>query len=61
VKLESEVIITVPLVKVQKRVVEATCASRRTLFRIVKEGKSVKNGATMAFPTPHKLRPKMRI
>jgi hypothetical protein len=41
--------ITIPLSKVQKRVVEATRVSRRTLCRILKEGESVETGNAMAF------------
>ena len=58
-KTESEVGIAIPLSKVQKRVVEATRVSRRTLCRVLKEGENVETGITMAFSTPHKLRPKV--
>jgi len=37
-KTESEVGITIPVSKVQKRVAEATCVSRRNLCRVLKEG-----------------------
>jgi hypothetical protein len=57
-KLESEVGITVPHSSVQKRVIEATHVSRRTLCRIVKEGENVKHGVAIPFSTPRKLRPK---
>jgi hypothetical protein len=57
-KTESEVSITSPLSKVQKRVAEATCVTR-TLCRVLKEGENVETGVTMAFLTPHKLRPKV--
>ena len=60
-KTESEVGITIPLSKVQKTVAEATCVSRRTLCRVLKEGKNVETGVTMAFSTPKKLRPKVCI
>jgi len=58
-KSESEVGITIPLAKVQKRVAEATHVSRRTLCRVLKEGENVETGVTMAFSTPRKLRPKV--
>jgi hypothetical protein len=58
-KTESEVGITIPLAKVQKRVAEATCVSRRTLCRILKEGENVETGVAMAFSTPRKLRTKV--
>ena len=58
-KSESEVGITIPLSKVQKRVAEATRVSRRTLRRILKEGESVETGVTMVFSIPRKLRPKV--
>ena len=57
-KTESEVGITIPLSKVQKRVAEATSVSRRILRRILK-GENVETGVTMAFSTPRKLRPKV--
>ena len=56
-KSESEVGITIPLSKVQKRVAEATRVSRRTFCRVMKEGEHVETGFTMAFSTPRKLRP----
>jgi len=56
---ESEVGITIPLSKVQKRVAEATRVSRRTLCRVLKEGENVETGMTMAFSTPRKLRTKV--
>jgi len=43
-KTESEVVIAIPLSKVQKRVAEATRVSRRTLCRVLKEGENVENG-----------------
>jgi hypothetical protein len=55
-KTEFEVGITIPLSKVQKRVIEATRVSRRTLYRILKEGESVETGDAMAFSTPRKHR-----
>lgn len=58
-KTESEVGIAIPLSKVQKRVVEATRVSRRTLCRVLKEGENVETGVTMAFSTPRKRRPKV--
>jgi hypothetical protein len=58
-KIESEVGITIPLSKVQKRVAEAIRVSRRTLCRLLKEGENVENGVAMAFSTPRKLRPKV--
>jgi len=54
-KTKSEVGIAIPLSKVQKRVVEATRVSRRTLCRVLKEGENVETGVTMAFSTPRKL------
>ena len=57
-KSESEVGITIPLSRVQKKVAEATRVSRRTLCRVLKEGENVETGVTMAFSTPRKLRPK---
>jgi len=57
--MKSEVGITIPLSKVQKRVDEATCVSRRTLCSVLKEGENVDTGVTMAFSTLHKLRPKV--
>jgi len=56
-KTESEVGITIPLSKVQKRVTETTHVSRRTLCRVLKEGENVGNDVAMAFSTPRKLRP----
>src|SRR5215475_91673 len=58
-KTESEMGIAIPLSKVQKRVVEATRVSRRTLCRVLKEGENVENGITTAFSTPRKRRPKV--
>ena len=57
-KTESELGVTIPLSKVQKRVLEATRVSRRTLRRILKEGESVETGDAMAFSTPRKHRTK---
>jgi len=48
-KSESEVGITIPLSKVQKRVAEATRVIRRTLCTVLKEGENVETGVTMAF------------
>jgi len=55
-KTESEVLITNPLSKMQKRVAEATRVSRRTLCRLLKEGENVENGFAMAFSNSRKLR-----
>jgi len=44
---------------VQKRVAEATCVSRRTLCRVLKEGENVETGIAMAFSTPRTLRTKV--
>jgi hypothetical protein len=44
IKTESEVDITIPLSKVQKRVAEAARVSRRTLCRVLKEGENVETG-----------------
>ena len=54
-KTESELGITIPFPKVQKRVAESTRASGRTLCRISKEGEIVETDVTMAFSTPRKL------
>jgi hypothetical protein len=43
-KTESEVDITIPFSKVQKRVAEATRVSRRTLCRVLKECENVETG-----------------
>jgi len=58
-KSESEVAITIPLPKVQKRVAEATCVSRRTLCRVLKEGENVETGVTMTFSNLQNLSPKV--
>jgi hypothetical protein len=58
-KTESEVGITIPLSKVQKRVTEATHISIRTLCTLLKEGENVETGVTKAFSTPRKIRPKV--
>jgi hypothetical protein len=50
-KTESELRVTIPLSKLQKRVVEATRVSRRTLCKILKEGDSVETGDAMEFST----------
>jgi hypothetical protein len=49
--------ITIPLSKVQKGVAEVTRVSRKTLCRVLKEGKNVETGVAMTFSTPRKLRP----
>jgi hypothetical protein len=58
-KTESEVGITIPLSKVQKRIADTTHVSRRTLCRVLKEGENVETGVAMAFSTLRKLRPKV--
>ena len=58
-KSESEVGITIPPSKVQKRVAEAMHVSRRTFCRVMKEGEHVEIFVTRSFSTPHKLRPKV--
>ena len=58
-KTESEVGITIPLSKVQKRVTEATRVSRRTLRRVLKAGENVETGVTKAFSIPRKHRPQV--
>jgi len=58
-KSESQVGITIPLPKGQKRVAEAKCVSRRTLYRVLKEGENVETGVTMAFSTLQNLRPEV--
>ena len=60
-KTESEVGITILLSKVLKRVAKATCVSRGTLCRVLKEGENVETGVTMAFSTPRKLTPKFAL
>jgi hypothetical protein len=55
-KTESEVSITIPLSKVQRRVAETTRVSGRTLFRAMKEGENVETAIAMAFSTQRKLR-----
>ena len=60
-KTESELGVTIPLSKVQKRVVEATRVSRRTLCRMLKEGESVETDDAMAFSTLHKHRTKFLL
>jgi hypothetical protein len=55
-KTESEMGTTIPLSKVQKRVAEATRVTRRTLFRILKEGENVETGVAMAYSNLCKLR-----
>jgi len=56
---ESKVGTTIPLLKVQKKVAEATRVSRRTLWRLLEEGENVETGVAMAFSTPRKLRTKI--
>ena len=56
---ESEVGITIPLSKVQKRVAESTRVSRETLCRVLKGGENEENCVAMAFSTPYKLRIKV--
>jgi len=58
-KSESQVVITIPLPKVQKRVIEAMHVSRKILCRVLKEGENVETVVTMAFSTPRKLSPKV--
>jgi hypothetical protein len=58
-KSVSELRITIPLSKVQKRVAEATRVSRRTLCRVLEEGENVETGVTMVFSTPRNFRPKV--
>jgi len=60
-KSESQVGITIPLPKVQKRVAEATRVSRKTLWRVLKEGENVETVVTMAFSTLRKLSPNVCI
>ena len=55
----SELGIKILILKVHNRVPEAMLVSRRTLFRVSKEGENVETGVTMAFSTPRKLRPKV--
>jgi len=55
-KTESEVGITIPLSKEQRRVKEATRVSRRTSCRILKEDENVENGVAMTFSDQRKLR-----
>jgi hypothetical protein len=51
--------ITIPVSKVQKRVMAATHVSRRTLCRVLKEGVNVETGVAMAFATLRKWRPRV--
>ena len=60
-KTESELGITIPLSKAEKRVAEATRVNRRTLCRVLKEGENMETGLTMAFSTPRKLRPNFAL
>ena len=55
-KTESEVDITIPLSKAQRRVKEATRVSRITSSRILKEDENVETGVAMAFSNQRKLR-----
>ena len=50
---------TTPLSKVLLTAAQATRVSRKTLFRLMKESKNVKNGAAMAFSTTRKRRTKI--
>ena len=52
---ESELVITIHLSKVQKRVAEATRVSRRTLCGVLKEGENVETGVIMTFSTLREL------
>ena len=58
-KTDPEVVITIPLSKVQKRVAKATDVNRTTLRRVLKEGENVETGVAMAFSNPRKLRLKV--
>jgi hypothetical protein len=58
-KTESEVDITIPLSKVQKKVAQATRVNTRTLCRVLKEGENVETGVAMALSTLRKLRTKV--
>jgi hypothetical protein len=58
-KTESEMGITIPVLKVQKRVMAATRVSRTTLYRVLKECVNVETGVAMAFSTPRKQRPRV--
>ena len=58
-KSETQVGITIPLTKVQKRFAEATRVSRRTLCRVLKEGENVETGVTTAFSTLQNLSPEV--
>jgi len=50
---------TIPLLKVQKKVAEATRVSRRTLCRLMKIGENVETAVAMAFSTPRKFTTKV--
>jgi len=58
-KSESQLGITIPLPKVQKRVAEATLVSRRTLCRVLKEGENVETGVITAFSSLQNLSPEV--
>jgi hypothetical protein len=53
--------IKIPLKSVGSRVMAVTVISRRTLARIVKEGKKVDKGTSASFSTPGKSRPKKKV
>jgi hypothetical protein len=52
--------IKIPLKTVGSRVMAATVISKRTLARIIKEGKEVGEGTSASFSTPGKSRPKKK-
>jgi len=58
-KSESQVGITIPLPKVQKRVAEAMRVSRKTLCRVLKEGENVETGVTTAFSSLQNFSPEV--
>jgi hypothetical protein len=49
-----------PFKNVGSRVMAVTVISKRTLARIIKEGKEVDKGMSASFSTPRKSRPKKR-
>jgi hypothetical protein len=51
----------IPLKSVGLRVMAVTVISKRTLARIIKEGKEVDKGTSASFSTPGKSRPKKKV
>jgi hypothetical protein len=53
--------IKIPLKSVGSSVMVVTVISKRTLARIIKEGKEVDKGTSASFSTPGKSRPKKKV